>query len=70
MSLRTAQQRLHDASRTLDAKWTTLHALWRDEAARAFERDHIEPIDPAVRHTMNAMSRMTELLEKARAECE
>ena len=70
MSLRTAQHRLADASRTLDQRWRDLRATWRDEAARAFEREAIDPIDPEVRHALSAMARMTELIQQARSECE
>ena len=70
MSLRSAQQQLTDANRSLERAWRDLRDVWRDEAGRTFERDHIAPIDPAVRHAITAMARMTELLEHARAECE
>jgi hypothetical protein len=70
VSLRTAQHRLADASRTLDQRWSELRASWRDETARAFERDTISRIDPAVRHALSAMARMGELVQRARSECE
>ncbi|GAB4553550.1 MAG: hypothetical protein Tsb0013_16010 [Phycisphaerales bacterium] len=70
MSLRTAQHRLADASRSLDQKWTDLRAVWRDEAARSFEKDTISRVDPAVRHALSAMARMAEMLQRARSECE
>ncbi len=70
MSLRTAQHRLTDASRVLDQKWRVLRGVWRDESARAFEQDFITPIDPALRHALSAIARMSEVLEHARSECE
>ena len=70
MSLRSAQQELADAHRNLDRAWCALRDVWRDEAGRKFERDHIAPMAPAVRHAISAMARMSELLEHARADCE
>lgn len=70
MSLRTAQYELKDASSVLSAKWAALRETWRDDAARTFERDVIDPIDPAVRHAITAMARMSELLQRAQSETE
>ncbi|MEM1423110.1 MAG: hypothetical protein AAGH64_03805 [Planctomycetota bacterium] len=70
MSLRTAQHQLKDASKNLDLKWRALRETWNDGAARAFEREAIAPIDPAVRHAISAMARLSEILQKARSECE
>lgn len=70
MSLRAAQHQLKDASKALDAAWRTLRSNWNDQAGQAFERDAIDPIDPAVRHAISAMARMSELLHAAQSETE
>lgn len=70
MSLRTAQHQLKDASKNLDVRWRALRESWNDEAARTFERDVIDPIDPAVRHAISAMARLSEILQQARSESE
>lgn len=70
MSLRTAQHQLKDATKSLDAAWRSLRSTWNDGAARDFERDAIDPIDPAVRHAISAMARMSELIQRARSESE
>ncbi len=43
---------------------------WRDDNARRFHADHVQPIEDAVRHAIAAMDQMAEAIHTSRMECE
>lgn len=70
MSTSAAQARLKDGLRELHAAWRRSQEHWRDQAAEEFGKDVIEPLEPRVRQTLNAMAALGEALEAARRESE
>jgi uncharacterized protein YukE len=69
VSLNASRKQLQDASRSLNASWDRARDVWRDDAARRFHRDAIEPIDPALQNAAQAMARIAESIERAKREC-
>lgn len=61
---------LVQARRDLLLRWQAAESAWKDERARQYHRDYIEPVDPALRRACDAISEMAALLERAARECE
>lgn len=70
MSLGVSRKRLYEARMSLEAAWRAAEGRWRDDAARRFHQDHLDELEPAIRSAMTGLSRMSEVLERARAECD
>ena len=70
MSMHSSGQALQDAARTLSARWRRLEEVWRDDNARRFNAEHVEPVEDAVRHAVGAMEQLAEAMSAARMECE
>lgn len=70
MSMQSSGRSLHDAARNLSARWRRLEELWRDDKARQFHQEHVEPVEDAVRHAVAAMEQLAEEIRSARVECE
>lgn len=62
--------RLRDALRTLRAKWEASAADWNDAVRREFEQRYIEPLEPPVLATLNAMANLMQVLHKVQKDCE
>jgi hypothetical protein len=61
--------KLAEALKNLQLQWTTTNEAWRDSAAKKFEENHLAPLQPYVRLTLDAISRLAETLERAQREC-
>lgn len=70
MSTTAAQARLKDALRELNLAWRRAQEQWRDQTAAEFYKDVIEPLDPRVAQTMNAMAALGEAIHAANKETE
>lgn len=69
MSIRTAQQRLNDATERLTLAWSVTRQVWADAAGRDFEQDVLEPLWQDVRASTAAMELVGERVTAARNEC-
>lgn len=70
MSLAVPQSRLSDAYDLLLVQWSHAKETWRDDARQHFEDDFLEPIAPAVKQALSAMSSMGEHISTARHMCQ
>lgn len=70
MSTTAAQARLKDALRELNLAWRRAQEQWRDQAAAEFEKDVIEPLEPRVSQTVNAMAELGTAIQAANRETE
>lgn len=70
MSTTAAQARLKDALRELNLAWRRAQEQWRDQAAAEFHKDVIEPLEPRVSQTMNAMASLGDAIQAANRESE
>ncbi len=42
---------------------------WNDESRRHFEAEHLAPITPTIRMTLDAVNRLAEVLGRVEREC-
>jgi hypothetical protein len=70
MSLLVGQAKLNEALKDLRIVWRATRERWDDEASLAFEKDHLEPLEPMIRSTTMALARLDELARAAQRECE
>ncbi len=68
--LTTGVAKLRDAGKTLRAAQDEATAQWDDQTSREFQWRQLDPIEPRVRRVLDAAGRLSELLERARRECE
>jgi len=53
------------AIKQLHLKWEAARETWDDGTSRAFHKDHIEPLAPQVKETLEAIGRLAEVLARA-----
>lgn len=53
------------ALKQLHLKWESAKDAWDDGTSRAFHKDHIEPLTPDVKQTLEAVGRLAEVLSRA-----
>ncbi len=69
VDLHTGAARLSDALEQLEVAWQRTQLSWNDESRRHFEAEHLAPITPTIRMTLDAVSRLAEVLGRAEREC-
>lgn len=70
MSTTAPQARLKDALRELNLAWARAREQWRDQAAEEFHKEVIEPLEPRVSQTINAMASLGDAILAANREAE
>jgi hypothetical protein len=53
------------ALKQLHLKWESARETWDDATSRAFHKEHIEPLSPRVKETLEAVGRLAEVLARA-----
>jgi len=53
------------ALKQLDIKWESAKESWNDGTNKAFHKEHIEPLMPDVKQTLEAVGRLAEVLARA-----
>jgi len=53
------------AVKQLHLKWEMARETWDDGTSRAFHKEHIEPLAPRVKETLEAIGRLAEVLARA-----
>jgi len=53
------------ALKQLGIKWETSKETWNDATARYFHKEHIDPLLPAVKETLESVGRLAEVLARA-----
>jgi hypothetical protein len=53
------------ALKQLDIKWESAKESWNDVTSKAFHKEHIEPLMPDVKQTLEAVGRLAEVLARA-----
>lgn len=49
----------------LNLKWESAKESWNDSTSKAFHKDSIEPLLPAVKETLESIGRLAEVLARA-----
>lgn len=68
--LESAAGRIRRALEHLELAWAEASDEWNDEASRAFQEQHLEPLLPIVKTALDAIGRMDLLLREAQRDCE
>jgi hypothetical protein len=66
----THSSRLQHAHKDLREKWDITRETWADQVARDFEKNHLDPLEHLVKHTLTGMDKLSEALGKIRRQCE
>jgi hypothetical protein len=53
------------ALKHLSVKWDSACDSWDDATSKAFHEEHIEPLRPKVKETLEAVGRLAEVLARA-----
>jgi hypothetical protein len=53
------------ALKQLLLKWESAQETWHDGTSQAFHKEHIEPLTPDVKQTLEAVGRLAEVLSRA-----
>ena len=61
--------KLHDALETVELAWQEAQTKWDDSAGRNFEENHVKPIAPNVKATLDAINRLSEVFARAQRDC-
>lgn len=68
--LYTDAARLRDAFDDLIAMWRTTQESWNDEISRKFAEERLEPLGPLFKQSLDAVSRMSQIVEQMVQQCE
>lgn len=69
MSIGSSRAKLHGALKELLELWARTRDLWDDQVSQEFEEKHLEPLKRQVRSAADAVTRMDEMLNRAKADC-
>ncbi len=70
MSINVGRTLLTSAHKELNVHWREVREHWSDIKASEFEQEYLAPLEPAVRAALTAMERISDVMDKARRECE
>ena len=69
MSIESSRTRLQQSIKDLMLKWEKANDFWDDKVSRDFEETVLNPLEPKIRMTMEAMEEMSVLLQRLKREC-
>ncbi len=68
--LDTSAARLRKATENLQLAWEITNEHWHDEVSQKFCEQHLEPIGPAMKLSLDAVGRMQQMLRQIQNDCE
>lgn len=68
--LYTNAARIRKATEELQIAWQETTEYWSDDVSRTFCERHLEPIGPATKISLDAVSRMQQLMKQIQQDCE
>jgi len=68
--LHTSMAHIRDAFDELQRAWAEAGASWNDSVSRGFCDNHLEPMGPVVKLSLDAMTRMAHLVDQMHRQCE
>ena len=66
----TGASRIRHALENLETVWTEISDEWDDAVSRRFRELHLEPMVPHVKLALDAISRMSLLMDEVERDCE
>lgn len=70
MLLSSGASKMQHAMKQLRVKWEETSVVWNDSVSRSIEEDVIEPMRERMTAVQLAISRLSEVLEKAKRDCD
>jgi hypothetical protein len=67
--LSTSAAHIRDAFDQLQIAWQEASEHWNDEVSRKFCENHLEPLGPVVKLSLDAISRMTQVVSGMHRDC-
>lgn len=68
--LATGAARIRTALKNLESVWNQHRDEWNDQVSHRFQTHHLEPILPQTKMALDAISRMSQLMDEVRRDCE
>lgn len=68
--LSTGAGRIRHALEKLEIAWREIEKDWNDAVSRRFGENHLEPMVPRVKMALDAISRMSLLMDEVERDCE
>jgi hypothetical protein len=68
--LSTGVGRIRHSLEQLELVWNESSANWNDVVSRNFQEHHLEPMLPRIKLALDAISRMSLLINEAERDCE
>jgi hypothetical protein len=68
--LATGAGRIRHALEKLEIAWNESSAEWNDSVSRRFAANHLEPMVPRVKMALDAIARMSLLMDEVERDCE
>lgn len=68
--LSTGAGRIRHALKNLEIAWHEASHDWNDAVSRRFSANHLEPMAPRVKLALDAISRMSLLMDEVERDCE
>jgi hypothetical protein len=68
--LATGAARIRNAMEKLDIVWNEISPQWNDAVSRRFREEHIDPVTPRLKLALDAISRMSLLMDEVERDCE
>jgi len=69
LSVSGAKGSLYDAMKQLRMRFESIKSEWDDDRRKTFEKDVIDPLDPAVTAALKAFDAVDELIHRVEREC-
>ena len=65
VDLSSGASKLALALKHLNIKWDSATDTWNDSTSKAFHKEHIDPLLPSVKETLESIGRLAEVLARA-----
>ena len=70
MGVDYSRNRLQQTLKDLMHRWEKTNEDWDDQVSSAFRKEYLDPLEPRIKTTMEAMHGMSEMLKKMKRDCE
>ena len=70
MNLSTGSGKLSFALKTLRAHWELVSLHWKDDVRVEFDENYLKPIEQELMATLNATNLLSQVIIRAKQECE
>jgi hypothetical protein len=68
--LATGSSRIRHALENLEVVWNEVSDQWNDAVSRRFREQHLDPMIPDVKLALDAISRVSLLMDEVERDCE